>query len=683
MNKNSISYILFFISSICFSQTPGNVGNTDISMWLKADVGVLNAGISAVNGQSVSVWVDQTPSRSNDATPNNLAPPTFRNNTSDNLNYNPVIDFDGINDGLSFGNDFVFSTGTGTQNGISYFAIVKPDLPPLVKSNQFIFDFGFYADRGFGLQYGNSHYAIYTSNVGTAAAGGGGVFSGRIAHSRGLVPTLNTFKVSFTSTQSLFLDGSKIAAPSTASPVTLLALNNLQIDQNPNHIISSGPFTIGHQSKADLIGNENGRRLDGKLAEIVGYNKNLSATNTTQIESYLAVKYGITLVNTGGGINGNYLASNGTSTIWTASVSPLYQNRIIGIGRDDNTGLLQKQSHTDDDTLRIYKGNLATTNISNSSTFASNLSYVLIGSNNGKLCAGSTTSLEIPSGCSVVKRIDREWKVTKTNFAEAFNLDIKLNSCAITSSVNIADLRLLVDDDGDFSNGGTNCYYNGDGTGIVISYAAPVITFSNIVNTHLPNNATKYITIGSVNLLTPLPVELTNFSLDCDEKESAIQLSWTTLSEFNNDYFEIQKSSDAINWNVIGTVDGSGNSVSIKNYTFKDLDKNIINESGISYYRLVQVDFGLTHTIYHSIIYSDKNCQLFYPNPSFDKIFIHNHELYKTYEILNQLGQIVKADEITTNFIVINNLSEGIYHIRLFGLNEKIISKKLQISRKQ
>ncbi len=65
-----------------------------------------------------------------------------------------------------------------------------------------------------------------------------------------------------------------------------------------------------------------------------------------------------------------------------------------------------------------------------------------------------------------------------------------------------------------------------------------------------------------------------------------IQVKWSTTSEVNSDYFDVQKLADGINWNSIGRVEAAGNSSKLTVYTFNDI--NAINDW--QYYRLVQVD---------------------------------------------------------------------------------------------
>ena len=68
----------------------------------------------------------------------------------------------------------------------------------------------------------------------------------------------------------------------------------------------------------------------------------LSDTDRNKIESYLAVKYGITLDQTSAT---NYVRSDGT-IVWNASVNGIYKNNIFGVGKDNLTSLNQNQSQS-------------------------------------------------------------------------------------------------------------------------------------------------------------------------------------------------------------------------------------------------------------------------------------------------------------------------------------------------
>ena len=66
------------------------------------------------------------------------------------------------------------------------------------------------------------------------------------------------------------------------------------------------PFYIGYRW------NNSGTYFDGKLSELIIYDGVPTATEEDKIESYLGIKYGITLASM------NYLSSTGT-TIWNNS----------------------------------------------------------------------------------------------------------------------------------------------------------------------------------------------------------------------------------------------------------------------------------------------------------------------------------------------------------------------------
>ncbi len=88
---------------------------------------------------------------------------------------------------------------------------------------------------------------------------------------------------------------------------------------------------------------------------------------------------------------------------------------------------------------------------------------------------------------------------------------------------------------------------------------------------------------------TPLPVTLSSFSSQL--YGSLAQLSWTTASEINNNYFEVQKSSD-INgsWETLAKINSKaefGNSYTMLSYSYHDS-----SVSQRTWYRLKQVDYN-------------------------------------------------------------------------------------------
>lgn len=97
--------------------------------------------------------------------------------------------------------------------------------------------------------------------------------------------------------------------------------------------------------------------------------------------------------------------------------------------------------------------------------------------------------------------------------------------------------------------------------------------------------STNLITLGE-QLSSALPVTLVYFKARLDEHGQAI-LEWQTATEINNDYFQLEKSSDGKYFETVGIIAGYGDSKELINYEYVDNHPY----SGLSYYRLKQVDF--------------------------------------------------------------------------------------------
>ena len=78
-------------------------------------------------------------------------------------------------------------------------------------------------------------------------------------------------------------------------------------------------------------------------------------------------------------------------------------------------------------------------------------------------------------------------------------------------------------------------------------------------------------------------------SITAELLQSDVVLDWSTLSEINNDRFEIERSYDLVNFEYLGYVEGNGTSLSRHEYSF--VDKTVT--SGTVYYRLKFERFSL------------------------------------------------------------------------------------------
>lgn len=81
-----------------------------------------------------------------------------------------------------------------------------------------------------------------------------------------------------------------------------------------------------------------------------------------------------------------------------------------------------------------------------------------------------------------------------------------------------------------------------------------------------------------------LPQVLLSFDAIIVDKK--VELTWASDTEHNNNFFTIEKSKDAANFETVATVKGFGNYSSLISY----FDTDFTPYDGISYYRLKQTD---------------------------------------------------------------------------------------------
>lgn len=94
---------------------------------------------------------------------------------------------------------------------------------------------------------------------------------------------------------------------------------------------------------------------------------------------------------------------------------------------------------------------------------------------------------------------------------------------------------------------------------------------------------------------SPLPVKLDYFSGEVIG--DAVQLEWSTKSEINNEFFQIQKADSSFQFMDLARIKGSGNTTYPVFYHYLDYSPY----RGISYYKLLQQDYDGTITEYHPI----------------------------------------------------------------------------------
>lgn len=90
---------------------------------------------------------------------------------------------------------------------------------------------------------------------------------------------------------------------------------------------------------------------------------------------------------------------------------------------------------------------------------------------------------------------------------------------------------------------------------------------------------------GEIRITTILPVNFSSFEVTSTQSKEAV-CKWTTASELDNAYFQIQRSSDALAFADVAIVEGVGTTNESNSYEYTDKNAN----AGLNYYRIKQVD---------------------------------------------------------------------------------------------
>jgi hypothetical protein len=206
-----------------------------------------------------------------------------------------------------------------------------------------------------------------------------------------------------------------------------------------------------------------------------------------------------------------------------------------------------------------------------------------------------------------------------------------------------------------------------------------------------PDPVTGKVPLSSLEITrffpTPvLAVELIDFQ-GIAIKEG-VNLTWTTTSEKNNNYYDVERSADGKTFEKIGQVKGSGTKTTKSSYTF--LDENPLLGLNIAYYRLRQVDFDGTSTTSNVISVEQKargKGLKVYPNPSLDNwvsielsdntVEPRNPDAFgKEVSVTNVLGQVIfQQKTIGQNSLQldISTWEKGVYFVKTMDETVKFV----------
>jgi hypothetical protein len=206
------------------------------------------------------------------------------------------------------------------------------------------------------------------------------------------------------------------------------------------------------------------------------------------------------------------------------------------------------------------------------------------------------------------------------------------------------------------------------GSGISLAFGGG----SNLMNTGIATTATNNSLLSTAVLDSygsgvALPVKFGAFTaVDIDDEY--VDLRWTTLTEQLNDHFDVQRSSDGVHFEQIGTVRGAGSTDIPQNYSMQDYHPI----QGINYYRLKQIDLnnGYSYSPVIHVRFGKISGPLLFPNPAHTYFTVESgKEPVKEISVLNvsgsELVHMINAAGWNSVNVSTDRIPAGVYLVRI------------------
>lgn len=181
----------------------------------------------------------------------------------------------------------------------------------------------------------------------------------------------------------------------------------------------------------------------------------------------------------------------------------------------------------------------------------------------------------------------------------------------------------------------------------------------------------------------PLPIRLLKFEAFVLSNND-VSIKWSTASETNNNYFTVERSRDAIGFEMLTQVSGAGNSTCIKDYAVPD--KSPL--PGLSYYRLKQTDYD-GKVSYSSIVPVTVESMAgevsIYPNPSSGVVNLYisssANEIGRSLKVMSFPGKILYSAKIESPlFREQLTLESGCYLLIITQNDNSVITRKIVVN---
>lgn len=191
---------------------------------------------------------------------------------------------------------------------------------------------------------------------------------------------------------------------------------------------------------------------------------------------------------------------------------------------------------------------------------------------------------------------------------------------------------------------------------------------------------------GPLIVKGPVPLAVSFLEFSASYSDGMLQTSWSVASEYNNELFRIEYSTDGMEWETIDELNSIGNHSELKEY---NLESNYRIAVGTSYVRLMQQDLeGNTSLLSIIVLNREANFDAkVFPNPS--RVGQHTlvqinvdeqHEvIIEVYDLLGrQLGSVQAKAKVGVNSYDISKIvaKQGKYFINVQA-NGKTLKNQL------
>ena len=246
----------------------------------------------------------------------------------------------------------------------------------------------------------------------------------------------------------------------------------------------------------------------GSIQEVVFYKRQLQTVDLNKVQTYQAIKEGITLTTSTGAAGASYYAAAADgvagTTVWTGDAT--YGYNIAGIGRDDKEMLYQRQSNSINANAMgqptIGLDSVNATNQANTAAFNNDASYLIWGDNGNttSTSAGMSYSGTTTGGISISgTRSNRIWKVQSTNFSQTVEVDIPNTGSFVSTAIPTGcDQYVLIGTTNSTADFSTNVV-----TGILTLKSGTANSTSAVYKTNFNFTGVNYFTVAKLTGFSP------------------------------------------------------------------------------------------------------------------------------------------------------------------------------------